>query len=548
MSTKQSITRNIAMNFLSLASMLIPGYETLPVNIRVAFEKTDSGKKLTDAIEQLSDTLEPAENIRFFPNLWQMMSPEPTRSREENIEHAKECFNYRLSTSLEYGSILYEIRQIKERSALIKSAYLDLLESTCKEHLNILNIDIFNTQHVKTLANLALATDEWLTLYETSLLNHIKNNISHINGKEPFQKSLIISKIHARDSLANLYAYMCSVRNNQKEIKWCIDTFYGISDAHAFLQATGFATQNETSWLAGFDIVNYFRLSGYVAETKSILSKFMQPFTPLYAEYSSINKEQNILRQIYRTLMPMLIVSATVILVSALLSCFVIPEIAFLFILIPTLYLGLVAASSYVVTKDLIYNKHQQHRFGGQFEVPEYKTNNEMIASFGNATANKVRDFYVGEISLCFTKEEAYQTKVKLNQDEIESRQKKSDRSRELQFEWYDIHSNPKLSTNATVNIALNRLQRDGRDACDAIQKNLKNELENEIPAFVHDIAKQVKSSLESLTHTPSSRQHIFSIKDSERHCFFTRPACFKHREDIERLNVLRDEINSQIK
>ncbi len=529
------------MDFISLASKLILGYETLPQNIRSAFEATDAGNELIQAVQQLEQNLTRAENKGIFTQLYRMMSTVPdTSSREEYIESAQAYLQYNLRSSKEYRDLVQHIHKIKLKSILqewalkhVEHLHVDLLQTTTQHHIQVMNLDQFNAEHAKTLAKKTVTIDEWVERYEASLQDHIKLNISLINGQKPFPNPPVFSKKYARESLSSLYSYLLKVRNNQKEVKWCADSINKVADAHAFLQATGFATQNETSWLAWFDIVNYFRMAGHIADAKSILSKFTQPFTPLFIEYSKINREQNIVNQIIRTVMPMLILSAAVILVSALLSSFVIPEIAFIFILLPTIYLGLIAASFYVVAKDFIYNGLCQHWYGGQFKIPEYQVSERMKASFGSAEkALKVRDFYVDEISTCFENEKEYQKQARLSQAEKENREKNTERNRELQLEWYDIHSNPNLSTDATMTITLNRLDIEGRKTCNDLQSALGNELKNEIPAVIHKITDKIRTSVDQTRPL-----------NTEQPRFFTRPACFKYREEVERLNTLRVEL-----
>ena len=531
------------MNFLHLANELIPGYDTLPTCVRTAFENTVVGKELTKSAHKLDKMI----HSGFFAQFFQDSDDDEDDSVEEKINMVRFALQDKIGDSNEYQRLTDQINRQpaltnmhKEMLKHVKSTYLNLLNTTCQNHINVLNLEQFNIEHANTLAQRIFSTDEWLEKYKTALQEQIKNNIGLIDNKNPFPKTPTLSKKSALNSLANLYSYMCSVRDNQEEVQWCVNHLNQIADAHGFLQATGFATQNETSWLAVFDLVNYFRLAGNIAETKTILSKFLQPFMPLLLEYSDLNKEQDVVRQIVRTVMPMVIVSAAVILVSALLSAFVIPEVAFLFILLPTVYLGRIAASGYVVMKDQIYNDIRQYWYG-QYDIPEYQFNEGMIASFGSEEkAKMVRDFYINEIKICASTEMDYQAQTKLNQVSQDKRKANANRNRELQFEWYDIHSNPNLSTDATVKIALNRLQLEGRKVCDAIHNQLNTDINKEIPELIHQVADEIRASVER-SILPKVQE--LKIAYTEQPRFFAQPACFKQREEMVRLYRIQEQI-----
>ena len=527
------------MNVLYLLDLLIPGYAELPFEVRAAFQRTADGENLIDRAEELYEKLNSVDNRTIWETLRNRLFQIPEVSREVHIESAKLDLQVAMQGSYDYEALNRNIRKKELKSILtewtlkaIERSYIELLNSTSKKHIiDAIKFDELNAAHAKSLVGHTSSLDEWARVYSESLQEQIKGNICLINGKQPFPNPPVVSKKSARDSLSKLYTYLSNVRNKNKEVKWCVESINKSADAHAFLQATGFATQNETSWLASFDIINYFRMAGQIAETKTIFLKFLEPFTPLYIEYSDINREQNVAKQILRTVMPLIIVSLAVILVAAMLSSFVIPEIAFVFILLPTIYLGLIAASGYVAAKNMIYNALCQHWFGGQFEIPEYQVSEAMNASFGSEKAIKVRQFYVEEIGACLTNENTYKTQTRLSQVEIDDRQENTNRRNALLLEWYDIHSNPHLSTDTAVDIFSSRLQLDGKATRDKLQTTLQEELATTLPAFTDNIANEVKTAVERTMHP--------FVSTTTQPRFFTRPACLEHREKLDRLYVL---------
>lgn len=526
----------------STISLFLPDYNLLPMDTRAAFESTDDGENLTEQVLLLSSKLNDIVNnsiFNAFINAFNRVAfSKPTMSGEEFIEAAQIYLDQSMRHSKKYQTIKQHIANIKIQNAnsrrlnLFEPVYFNLLQEMSKRYMSPMNLDGLNKIYAQKLLTHIKQLDAWAKEYSDALQSHINDNICLTSDEiKLFLAPPISSKQRVRDSLSHLYTYLLKRRKNPKEINRYADAINKAADAHAFLQATGFATQNETSWLAVFDIVNYFRMAGGIAEAKSILFKFLEPFTPLLLEYSNINREQNIIKQIIRTIIPFLIVSLAVTLVAALLSSIVIPEIAFIFILIPTLYLGLIAASGYVVVKDQVYNMLSQLWFGGQFEIPEYQVNENMTLSFGLDNAIKVRLFYITEINTCLEKEIEYKGKARLSDLEIKSRQENTERHNLLLLEWYDMHSNPHLSTNAARDIALNRLRLEGRMTYEAMKQSHQPELETTIPMYANEIANKIK---ETIYRQSETNKHTF---------FFKRPNCLNQKKKVEDLFSLNKEI-----
>ncbi len=504
------------MNHLDLMNEMIPGYISLPEALRNTFEHSEKGQQVTGILNEAANAIQQGEN-----NLLAWLGLGTNKSRQEYIQY------YRIQIEFVVGhAFLNQVKENNAKTEQYKDLCLNLLtkyaDFYAQAYSNQLNFQLFFDQQ-KTCLNIQLLNDAWFINFETALANYIKKNMDVSKTQSLFMNNSTFMFDMCQESFAYL--------SQQKEAKSFFDLIYKIADAHAFLQAIGFATQNESSWLAAFDLINYFRMMNYVAETKTFFFKLIQPFMPILIEYFAINKEQNLFWQIIRTLTPLLIVSAVIILTAALLSSFVIPEVAFLFLLIPTLYVGLLATSCYVVAKNAIYNHLHIQQFGGQFNIPEYQVNDGMIKSFDNIdNATKVRNYYVEEIKACFEKEKEYAGLTKLSDMDKNHRQINATRSRDLTLEWYDIHSNPALTTNQTLNIALNRIQLDGKSVCKKIPVLANNTSEKEINDFSHEVSHSIKTALESqdIAHTPR---------------FFAPIAYLKHKEQVHFLKTFKDEL-----
>nr|HAT8713692.1 hypothetical protein [Legionella jordanis] len=274
-----------------------------------------------------------------------------------------------------------------------------------------------------------------------------------------------------------------------------------LSDAHAFIQATGFSTQNESSFLAILDLYNYGRTANQIKEGKDILTSLLSPFRPLYEEYYNIaHYEKDPVLKIVRTVMPLIIVSLMIVLVAALLSSIVIPEIAFIVILIPTILLGLALASKYVTVKEGLYKEVRESYYGGAFEIPEYQVNARMIHSFGGEEpAKTVRKIYIQELQRCDALERSFHERHGLlTNDELEARKANLLLRHTLALEWYDIHDNvDSLGCDKVPQIAFNRLLEIGRRD----YQNFEDALAEEFPKLhqqVRDIIREIKESLSS--------------------------------------------------
>ncbi|MFZ4077034.1 MAG: hypothetical protein ACOYKA_03515 [Legionellaceae bacterium] len=283
---------------------------------------------------------------------------------------------------------------------------------------------------------------------------------------------------------------------NCQEVQSAINFTDEVSFAYAFIQATGFSTQNEASYLSMLDIYNTFRLRKALKETKNIVYNILiEPFAPLYREYKSIaSREENLLIKVTRTLMPMLMVSGVIVATCALLAPLAIPDLAFLFILIPTLYLGLFVATCFTNLANSLYHMTRQAYYGGPYRVPEFqiKPQGRIIQGCGDSQikAEQIQAFYIEAISHC-DEIESVLSRRNLTSSELTERQENLKRRYTLQLEWYDMQTNAKLGIDKIPAIALNRIRSDGRKASQAY-------CERQVDAWMSAVTQ-------SLNHRPVS-------------------------------------------
>ena len=410
---------------------------------------------------------------------------------------------------------------------------------------NEMALSAFNQEQAEDIADQVLTAfeneedlpmDHWLTAYEQSLRAHMTERLGTIAGNNNAFQPASSTQENTLDLLSSIYTNNVSAETREAFFT-ALDE---MADAHAFIQATGFSTQNETSYLSWVDVYNYTRSRQYIKDAKNDLYRFFNPFMPLFAEWRNISQyETNMARQIMRTLIPILILVGVVILVAALLSPIVISEAAAILILIPTLYVGALMATAYVLTKDTLYHQSRQWYYGGAYAIPEYQVNARMKAGFSTLEkAHQVRDFYIEEIKQCRAIEADFQHRLAgtLTDSDMVRRQKNAERYDTLNLEWYDIHSNSLVGNNRIKDIALKRIQQDGRAACE--QSAIKDAAG--VRTWAHDVVTGIQATLHHVhevgVDAPITRPN---------HNRFFIPACIEQQAKAERLNALQEAIHT---
>ncbi|WP_419419063.1 hypothetical protein ACNVED_10975 [Legionella sp. D16C41] len=436
--------------------------------------------------------LEHFHNDAELTELRNNIAQEEIRENLSRLAHYFNLFNYRLkptSIKIELDNLIAAVNlsnKMPETIAKLKYEHLSNIIYYCMDKVSMLDIQFIDLQQFnKEQANLlttaileAFANDLALNLHE--LLNHY-----HLSLKQYINKQLLLinGKNLERDTLPqppnllNSLSYLLSnpLLNQTNEF------LRRLSDAHAFIQATGFATQNESSFLAIFDFYNYNRFAGQVAEAKSILSSLFNPFLPLYSEYKEVALyEKSFFWKLYRTVMPVIIAVSFIVLIAALLSPLGLPELAFAAVFLPTLFIGVALATKYVQVKDKLYNALREMYYEGSYEIPEFQINERMLAAFGKAsTAYIVKNYYIKTIQACIEIDKFYQAKKEkglLTSEEIQAQKDNTTKLNLLYLEWYDIHSNRELSYTVVSSIILTRLKAESNKEYKALKAAFEKE------------------------------------------------------------------------
>ncbi|MDF1827604.1 MAG: hypothetical protein P1U39_04945 [Legionellaceae bacterium] len=308
-----------------------------------------------------------------------------------------------------------------------------------------------------------------------------------------------------------------------------------VADAHGFIQAIGWSTQNENSLLAILDGWNYYRYADNIAETHFILRSLVAPFYPLFKEYQDIaHREKSTLLKIMRTATPMLIIAGFVVGMTALIPV-ALPELAFFILAIPLLYLSVAIASFYVKTKDFIYQTYRQLRYHGDLELfPEFQLNSNLTQTFGPEQAQHVRTYYIQELKACYAHENTYHESKRLSEQEMADRAANIERSHVLLLEWFDLHDNQAIPRDKAPYIALQRFE---ADEC-ALNKKFKT-LETQDEAKLKKLARTITQ------HLKNEQPQATCEQQAPRQRFF--PSCLQHRDQIIDLQESETSIKTHI-
>ncbi|KTD35885.1 hypothetical protein Lnau_0869 [Legionella nautarum] len=400
------------------------------------------------------------------------------------------------------------------------------LQAKAGHYIDALQIDSHNLldEFNQTQANLlakkildafnkgqTLEMHNWLEAYRAELSSYIRNKIELINGKR-WSSPILASLTDLAKPLSVLWNNW--VTNGSAEFA------ARVGDAQQFLQYMGAASQNDNPLFWGVDAYNLLRNANQVVETKNTLFNLLiKPFKPLIAEYQDIAKyEKSFLKQIFRTVMPLLIVAGLLVLVGMLLTPFGLPELAFLVLAIPTIFIGLALATKYVTWKNSIYQSLRQWWYGGPFEIPELKVSERMISVFGDQarlnaaqtvqekddllqefrqTAEAIRAIYIEEMQK-LNENEAYfaEHEAGLTEEELKARKANLAEIYALGFEWYDIHSNTQLGIDVVKAVAIKRLSKIADKNYGALLERLQDTEGVLIDQAVNNLVANLNTSL----------------------------------------------------
>ncbi|MBA2655645.1 MAG: hypothetical protein H0U70_01510 [Tatlockia sp.] len=322
------------------------------------------------------------------------------------------------------------------------------LHSFNKDMAEVIAQKIIESSGKKTNFSLIKCIDDYSSKLQEFLIKQL-SMVKNIDRLPEYDKD-------SDDGLINSLSHLFW---QSKTISQSSNFLIKLADAHAFIQYTGMATQNESSYLVILDLFNYNRTLDQVLETKSIIYSLLKPFVPLYEEYRQIALgEKNTFFKIARIIMPLIVIAAVVALILFMFTPLALPEFALILIAIPALILGTFLASQYVTWKnDVSQYIYQNYLHDGPFEIPEFKINSRMIKIFGNKeTADLIRTIYIEEFKHCDAQENCLKNRAELGElteEEIEQRRKNIETRLTLSMEWYDIHSNINTSSSKGLGI-----------------------------------------------------------------------------------------------
>ncbi|WP_131782249.1 hypothetical protein [Legionella gresilensis] len=482
---------------------------------------------------------------------------------KENLFHLIKYFhllNYRINAAnsqTEIEKLLAAINlsnKTPEEINKLEKEQLSSLIYYCMDQISLhdlqfINLKQFNLNQADLIANAILqafnnhtelSIHELLQLYHQKLKHYVEEQLLLINNHW-IQEDKIDSR-----SASNSLSYLLS----HPFVNQANEFLRRLSDAHAFIQATGFATQNESSFLAIFDFYNYNRAANQVAEAKSILTSLFSPFLPLYTEYKDIAlHEKSIFWKLYRTVMPVIIAVSFIVVIAALLSPLGLPELAFAAVFIPALFIGVALATKYVQVKDKVYNGLREAYYGGAYEIPEFQINERMLAAFDNFDKAKlVRDYYIEAIKTCIELDKFYQShkeKGILTTEQIVAQKDNAAQLNLLYLEWYDIHSNNELSYTATPDIIFKRLRNESKKEYEALKVTFNQELSEinaTVETTVNDLEKTLDPKLPKIPKKETFKQTSPTLEVHYTPKLF-KPRCLTHQQKAQKYADLAEQL-----
>lgn len=218
--------------------------------------------------------------------------------------------------------------------------------------------------------------------------------------------------------------------------------------------------------LENIDIYNYVNIAEDVNTAKTVLFAFAKPLHSFFMEYVEITKlEKKPLDFLFRATMPILIMTCFVAFAFSLMVPFAMHAIIEIIMLIPTLYISMVAASVYVDLKNQAFENWIIYWRGSRYEHEAFKKNDRMLHGFdGNKVITQaVCDYYVACLTDCDAIISSLQGSS--SDEQIAYHQAMLKRAALLKMEWYDIHDNHSLGFNNIKTLVMKRLDDDALEA-----------------------------------------------------------------------------------
>ena len=289
-----------------------------------------------------------------------------------------------------------------------------------------------------------------------------------------FEKSLThYKKYEKTDTFRNFktsFSYLISHITPQRGIKKTKEQLDRLANVHLLFGILGL--REPAGWmLESIDIYNYVALADDVSTLKTVLFAFTKPLHSFFMEYVQIAKlEKNPLIFLFRATIPILIVTCFVAFAFSLMVPFAMHAIIEIIMLIPTLYISMVLASSYVDLKNQAFETLLIYWRGSRYEQDAFRTNERILLGFDNdrALAESARNYYVS----CFIECDAIVSSLSkkferglLTDEEIAYYEAMLQSEARLKMEWYDIHDNHSLGVYNIKALVAKRLHQDAHDA-----------------------------------------------------------------------------------
>lgn len=424
--------------------------------------------------------------------------------------------------------ILFKMFSAHNRAAL-KNINFDKLNQDITNDIVTQVFEAFNQEKIVNLTNC-------LKNYETRFFNHI--SLELLDGKKFDDSGLGIS-----NGLSFYWKQFCENKKTQEFAEW-VNSYTG---AYAFIQATGFSAQNENSLLGIMDLYHYGRFHKQITEAKNILWGIVRLLAPLYHEYKDIGlHEKNTLRKVVRILVPIVIVVAVVVLVSVFMAPLIQAAAAAVAVCILSVIIGIALATLYTAVKNSLYQYAREKYHGGPFEIPEFQVNPRMNTIFQEKAA-EIRDFYIKELSSCDSKEQFYQGKLKnlscLSESEKSMQKENMERRNKLALEWYDIHSNIKVTQEEAKTIVSTRLKEECQNTFSKLKNDFNEEAQKDLKEQTQLIAKDIKEQLIKANSTPEQNLEDRKLVLNYQPQMFKPAKYWEHKQAIEHLEALSPKI-----
>jgi hypothetical protein len=251
-----------------------------------------------------------------------------------------------------------------------------------------------------------------------------------------------------------------------------------MADAHMFFRWMGVSTERGAFELGIIDFYNYHRHQGSIAKLKAVFYALVRPLHAFFHEYVDIAQyEKNTFMIMFRIFMPIFVMAICLTFSFSLMAPFAVHELLELFMLIPSLYLGLAAGSAYVELKNYSFSAFMAWWWDGIYNAPQFQVNERMRLSFpeDENLAKDVAQFYTERLKDCEKIEREFASLAlgTLTTEQLKKRTDNLEKRSALLREWYDIHTNDALGCDEVPSLVSMRLYEEGKHAYEILQQEV---------------------------------------------------------------------------